>query len=146
MQLKRFALLVENEVFDVIVFPDDMTDETYARWITGIANNPIGMDVTEFNNCYIGSIWNGSDFDNSEVEDSFRVEANKEIDRYAMLANNKVFMLLYPAENQVTKKEMYKAAFSTNTIFGMDITNMPEYISFGWIWDGENFLAPEVLL
>lgn len=145
MGLKRFALLVENEIFDIIPFPDDSENEMSKRWSNGFANNPIGMDVTSFEDCYIGSIWTGAEFDNSNVLESAKFNTDKNINRYAMLENNKVFMLLYPTDSQIMKKEMYQAAFSTNTVTGIEITNMPSYIAFGWTWDGASFNPPEVL-
>ena len=57
---RRFALVVENEIIDILE-----SDESYPyheRWTEGFSKNPIGFDATGYEGVEIGSVWNGNSF------------------------------------------------------------------------------------
>jgi hypothetical protein len=140
---KKYALLVENEIFHIFAVTNDPSSEILSRWELGFSGQPVGMEITGMTEAKIGSIWTGEGFDNSEVSADHVNPFDPSRKLYAILDNNKIFMLIDPADNYPKVQEMYVAAFSTNTVIGMDITNFPNEVTHGWVWNGESFSPPE---
>jgi hypothetical protein len=137
---KKYALLVENEIFYIFYIGQQTLDEeTYYRWLEGFSAEAIGLDITNFPATRIGSIWNGNSFDNSEVLENHLSMEKSDAKMYGMLSNNKIFMIVSPTIPQM--QEMYEAAFQTGNITGMDITDFSEATQ-GSIWDNGVFLLP----
>jgi hypothetical protein len=143
MANKKYALLVENEIFDILSVPDIPDDPTLSRWADGFLGNPVGMEITNLPNVAVGSVWNGENFNNSEVSQESINGINLSRKRYAMLNDNKIFMVLDPSDNYPKVQEMYAIAFSTNSVTGIDITNFPNEVTYEWTWNGQSFLPPE---
>jgi hypothetical protein len=145
MKNKRYAFLVENEIFDIFPVSGDHENETFLRWSNGFLNEPKGLDISGIPNIAIGSIWNGESFDNSSLpEDSVILEANTDQRRYAFIdKENIVFMVLDLTDSSQILKDAFEAAFNTGEVVGMDITEFPEDVSHWWTWDGESFSPPE---
>ena len=145
MENKRYAFLVENEIFDIMPASGNYENKTFLRWSNGFLNEPTGLDISGIPNVAIGSIWNGESFDNSYLpEDSIIFEVNSNQKRYAFLDKEKVvFMILDLTDSSSLLKDAFEAAFSTGDVIGMDITSFPENVSYWWTWDGESFLPPE---
>jgi hypothetical protein len=143
MTNKKYALLVENEIFDILSVPDISENETLSRWADGFLGNPVGMEITNLANVAVGSVWNGTIFNNSEVSAESTNAINLSRKRYAMLNNNKIFIVLDPSDNYPKVQEMYAIAFSTNSVTGIDITNFPNEVTYEWTWNGQSFLPPE---
>ena len=66
MTQKRFALVVENEVFEILIV--DESFPFYQRWVDGFSGEHIGMDASDMENVEIGSIWDGNKFSLPEKE------------------------------------------------------------------------------
>ncbi len=142
---KKYALLVENEIFDIFSVTNDPDSEILSRWELGFSGHPVGMEITGMTGVTIGSVWTGEGFDNSEVSPDYVSPFDETRKLYAILDNNKIFMLIDPADNYPKVQEMYSAAFSTNTVVGMDITDFPNEVTYEWVWNGESFSPPESL-
>jgi hypothetical protein len=142
---KKYALLVENEIFDIFSVTNDPGSEILTRWELGFSGQPFGMEITGMTGVTVGSIWTGEGFDNSEVSPDYVSPFDETRKLYAILNNNKIFMLIDPADNYPKVQEMYSAAFSTNTIVGMDITDFPNEVTYEWVWNGKSFSPPESL-
>jgi hypothetical protein len=140
---KKYALLVENEIFYIFSVTNDPDSEILTRWELGFSGQPVGMEITGMAGVTIGSIWTGEGFDNSEVPTDYVSPFDETRKLYAILDNNKIFMLIDPADNYPRLQEMYSAAFGTNTVIGMDITNFPNEVTYLWVWNGESFSPPE---
>jgi hypothetical protein len=145
MEKKRYAFLVENEIFHIMPIAVNYEDEVFLRWSNGFLNEPTGLDISGIPNIAIGSIWNGESFDNSHLpEDSIIFETNSNQKRYALLDKEKlVFMVLDLTDSLSLLKNSFEAAFSTGAVIGMDITDFSEDVSYWWTWDGESFSPPE---
>jgi hypothetical protein len=145
MENKRYAFLVENEIFDIMSVPNNNENKTFLRWSNGFLNEPTGLDISGIPNVAIGSIWNGESFDNSYLpEDSIIPEVSPSQKRYAVIdKENVVFMILDLTDSSLLLKDSFEAAFSTGSVIGMDITSFPEDVSYWWTWDGESFSPPE---
>jgi hypothetical protein len=142
MANKKYALLVENEIFDIFYVTDDPQNETLSRWAIGFSGQPVGMEITDIPGATIGSLWTGESFDNSDVSiDHINVfESGRKL--YAILNESKIFMLINPADNYPKVQEMYDIAFSTNKVTGMDITEFPKEVTYEWTWNDGIFLSP----
>jgi hypothetical protein len=138
--MKKYAFLVENEIFDTIRVPEDPEFEAMIlRWNAGFGDSHIGIDISGFPDAAVGSVWVQTGFDNSNVTNHDREHvANKK--RFAFLdSNNILFAQLMPPK---AKEDMYLAAFETGAS-GMDITAMASEVTKGWVWDGQAFNPPE---
>jgi hypothetical protein len=144
MEKKRYAFLVENEIFDIMPIAGNYEDEVFLRWSNGFLNEPTALDISGIPNVTIGSIWNGESFDNSYLpENSVIFEVTPGEKRYAVLDKEKVvFMILELTNSLSLLKDSFEAAFSTGDVIGMDITSFPENVSYWWTWDGESFSPP----
>ena len=144
MEKKRYAFLVENEIFDIMPIAGNYEEKTFLRWSNGFLNEPKGLDISGVPNVAIGSIWNGESFDNSYLpEDSIISEASPSQKKYAIIdKENVVFMILDLTNSLSTLKDVFEAAFSTGEVIAMDITSFPEDVSYWWTWDGESFSPP----
>jgi hypothetical protein len=40
-------------------------------------------------------------------------------------------------------KNAFESAIDTGNVVGMDISDFPKDVSYGWTWDGESFVPPE---
>jgi hypothetical protein len=137
---KRYAFLVENEIFDIFEIGIGTSDEEiYYRWLEGFSNNATGLDITNFPTARIGSILNENSFDNSEVLEKHLHVQESGTKTYGMLSNNKIFMIVVPTDKYL--QTMYEAAFQTGNITGMDITDFPEATQ-GSVWNNGMFIAP----
>jgi len=58
--IKRYALVVENEIFHTWVIDDSLN--LYERWVEGFSQEHFGMEATGMDNVAIGSIWDGKKF------------------------------------------------------------------------------------
>jgi hypothetical protein len=145
MEYKRYALLIENEIFDIMSMRGNYEDETFLRWSDGFSNEPTGLDISGIPNVGIGSIWNGESFDNSFLnEDSFISDTEPGQKRYAIIDKEKVvFMILDLTNSLSTLKNIFEAAFTSGDVVGMDITSFPADVSHWWVWNGESFLPPD---
>jgi len=145
MEKKRYAFLVENEIFDIMPVAGNYEEKSFLRWSNGFLNEPKGLDISGVPNVAIGSIWNGESFDNSYLpEDSIISEVNSSQKRYAVIdKENVVFMILELSSSSSMLQGVFEAAFSTGNVIGMDITSFPENVSYWWTWDGESFSPPE---
>jgi hypothetical protein len=144
MEKKRYAFLVENEIFHIMPIAGNYEDRVFLRWSNGFLNEPTGLDISGIPNIAIGSIWNGESFDNSHLpEDSIILEANSNQKRYAFIdKENVVFMILDLTDSLSLLKDAFAAAFSTGEVTAMDITSFSENVSYWWAWDGESFSPP----
>jgi hypothetical protein len=140
---KKYALLVENEIFDIFSVIDDPNNETLSRWAIGFSGQPVGMEITGMTEVTIGSVWTGEGFDNSNASIDHIDTFDSSRSLYAILSDNKIFMIIDPADNYLKLQEMYAVAFSTNSVTGMDITSFPNEVTYEWTWNGESFLPPE---
>jgi hypothetical protein len=145
MEYKRYAFLVENEIFDIFPVRGNYENETFSRWSTGFSNEPTGIDISSIPDVAIGSVWNGEGFDNSSLpEESVISETEPGQKKYAVINKEKVvFMILDLTNSSLLLKDTFEAAFSTGNVIGMDITSFPEEVSHWWVWNGESFLPPE---
>jgi len=145
MEKKRYAFLVENEIFDIMPIAGNYEEKNFLRWSNGFLNEPKGLDISGVPNVAIGSIWDGENFDNSYLpEDSIIHEVNSSQKRYAIIdKENVVFMILELSSSSSMLQDVFEAAFSTGNVIGMDITSFPENVSYWWTWDGESFSPPE---
>ena len=144
MEKKRYAFLVENEIFDIMPIAGNYEDEVFLRWSNGFLNEPTALDISGIPNVTIGSVWNGESFDNSSLpENSIISEVTPGEKRYAVLNKEKVvFMILDLTDSLSQLKDSFEAAFSTGDVIGMDITSFSENVSYWWTWDGESFYPP----
>ena len=144
MEKKRYAFLVENEIFDIMPIAGNYEDEVFLRWSNGFLNEPTALDISGIPNVTIGSVWNGESFDNSSLpENSIISEVTPGEKRYAVLNKEKVvFMILDLTDSLSQLKDSFEAAFSTGDVIGMDITSFSENVSYWWTWDGESFSPP----
>jgi hypothetical protein len=100
------------------------------------------MEITGMAGVTIGSVWTGESFDNSTVSSDYTTPFDSNRKLYAILNNNKIFMLIDPADNYPKVQEMYDIAFSTNKVTGMDITEFPKEVTYEWTWNDGIFLSP----
>lgn len=137
--MKKYAFLVENEIFDIIKIPEDSDlDDIILRWDSGFKDKHIGLDISSFLDAAVGSVWIGDKFDNSNVT-GHNPESVANRKRFAFLdSDNIIFAQMMPAQS---KEAMYTAAFEAG-VSGMDITELDPKISIGWIWNGQNFDVP----
>jgi hypothetical protein len=144
MEKKRYAFLVENEIFDIMLIAGNYEDEVFLRWSNGFLNEPTALDISGIPNVTIGSVWNGESFDNSSLpENSIISEVTPGEKKYAVLNKEKVvFMILELTNSLPLLKDSFEAAFSTGNVIGMDITSFPKDVSHWWTWDGESFSPP----
>jgi hypothetical protein len=142
MANKKYALLVENEIFDIFSVTDDPQNETLSRWALGFSGSPVGMEISNMPGVTIGSIWNGEEFDNSHISENHLNAFGSDRKLYAILNDNKIFMIIDPADNYPKVQEMYDIAFSTNKVTGMDITEFPKEVTYEWTWNDGIFLSP----
>jgi len=145
MEKKRYAFLVEDEIFHILPIAGNYEDKVFLRWSNGFLNEPKGLDVSEIPDVAIASIWNGEGFDNSSLtEESFITQVQPGEKKYAFIdKENVVFMILELTNSLSTLKDAFEAAFSTGDVIAMDITNFPADVSHWWTWDGESFSPPE---
>ena len=145
MEKKRYAFLVENEIFDIMPVAGNYEDKVFLRWSDGFLNEPTALDISGIPNVTIGSVWNGESFDNSSLsENGIIPEVTPGEKKYAVLNKEKVvFMILELTNSLPLLKDSFEAAFSTGNVIGMDITSFPEDVSYWWKWDGESFSPPE---
>jgi hypothetical protein len=145
MEDKRYAFLIENEIFHIMSMRGNNEDETFLRWSNGFSNEPTGLDISGVSNVAIGSIWDGENFDNSFLpEKSVIYDVQPGERKYAMIDKEKiVFMILLLTNSIPTLKDVFEAAFGSGQVVGMDITSFPEDVSLWWIWNGESFLPPD---
>jgi hypothetical protein len=144
MEKKRYAFLVENEIFHIMPIAGNYEDKVFLRWSNGFLNEPKGLDVSEIPDVAIASIWNGESFDNSSLtEESFIMQVKPGEKKYAFIdKENVVFMILDLTDSLSTLKDAFAAAFSTGDVIAMDITSFSENVSYWWTWDGESFYPP----
>jgi hypothetical protein len=142
---KKYAFLVENEIFNIFPVSGDNENETFLRWSNGFLNDPTVLDVSSIPGAAIGSIWDGNGFDNSSLpEESIVDEITPGQQKYAVInKENIVFMLLDLTNSSSLLKGAFEAAFSSGDVVGMDITNFSEDVAHWWTWDGETFSPPE---
>lgn len=57
---RKYAFLVEDEVFEIVIVQP--SQPMFDRYRIGFSTPHIGMDVTEYDNVEIGSIWDGTSF------------------------------------------------------------------------------------
>lgn len=134
MSVKKYALIVENEVFDIINVSESspMAKEIH----DGFTNSPMGMSVTEFKNVSIGWEWDGEKFINTSSNQIDNIYPdNSEV--YAFLSNNKVFFLMF-IPNGKTLSAMYKAAFGASPT-AMYLSDNFNDVAVGDIWNGKKF-------
>jgi hypothetical protein len=144
MEKKRYAFLVENEIFHIMPIAGNYEDKVFLRWSNGFLNEPRGLDISEIPNVAIASIWNGESFDNSSLtEESFITQVKPGEKKYAFIdKENVVFMILELTDSLSLLKDAFAAAFSTGEVTAMDITSFSENVSYWWAWDGESFSPP----
>jgi hypothetical protein len=145
MEKKRYAFLVENEIFHILPIAGNYEDKVFLRWSNGFLNEPKVLDISEIPDVAIASIWNGEGFDNSFLtEESLITQVRRGEKKYALInKENVVFMILELTNSPSMLKNAFEAAFSTGSVIAMDITDFPESVSYWWTWDGESFSPPE---
>ena len=132
MEKRRYALIVENEIFDIIQIDGDFPFAE--KWKEGFSKNLVGIKTNGDEQIGIGSTWDGEKFNSSSdiqtyvIDDTFR--------RYVFVADNCVFGAIV---NHIVD-ETYEAAFATG-VTGKDITDFP-YVKNGWVLDGDIFKDP----
>lgn len=60
IEIRTFALIVENEVFGTLTVPDSAPN--HARLWAGLSSNPIVVESTGIDNVQYGWIYNGTEF------------------------------------------------------------------------------------
>jgi hypothetical protein len=145
MEYKKYAFLVENEIFDLFPVRANQEDQPFLRWSNGFSNEATGVDISGIPNVAIGSIWNGESFDNSLLpEETVIYEVKPGEIKYAFVdKENVVFMILELTDSSPLMRDAFEAAFSAGNVVGMDITDFPADVSYWWTWDGESFSPPE---
>lgn len=135
MSAKRYALVVENEVFDIINVPESSARAKEMH--DGFTNSPVGMNVTNFKNISFGSKWNGKNFINTTTDDQINNTYPQDSEIYAFLSNDEVFFLIF-IPNGKTLSAMYKAAFNANPT-AIYISDDLVDVELGDIWNGKTF-------
>lgn len=145
MEEKKYAFLVENEIFDIFPVRGNNEDETFLRWSNGFLNETKVLDISNVPGVGIGSIWGGENFDNSFLsEEDLANEVSPGQQKYAVIdKENVVFMMMDLTDSSSMLKDTFEAAFSSGEVIGMDITGFPQDVSYWWTWNGESFLPPE---
>jgi hypothetical protein len=64
---KKYAFLVENEIFDILPIKGNYEDATFLRWSIGFSNEPKLIDLKGNSSLSIGSVWDGEGFDSSSL-------------------------------------------------------------------------------
>ena len=135
MEIRKYALVVENEIFDILEVDSDLPFAE--RWKNGFATSPVGMAVDSDQEIGIGSVWNGAIFESSS---DVNVYTNPDLTkRYVFLLNNVVFAITHPTLSN-SYIDSYEPAFATGVV-GKDITDFPD-VKVGWIFDGDMFKDP----
>jgi hypothetical protein len=142
---RRYAFLVENEIFDIMPMKGSYEEAPFLRWFNGFSNEPKILNLDGPLDVSIGSTWDGESFDRSSVpEDRLVSEIKPGRQTYPIIdKDNVVFMIMDLTDSSPLLKNAYEAAFSTGNVVPMDITDFPVDVSYEWTWDGENFLPPE---
>lgn len=60
MAIRTYALMVENEIFQLLYVDDDHKDAQL--WKDSFANNAFGMDITPYANADVGWTWSENGF------------------------------------------------------------------------------------
>jgi hypothetical protein len=60
MAIKKFAFIVEGDVFMLIAFPD--TSPKSEAWVAGLSSSPVIIDVSDNNEVLPGYFWDGEKF------------------------------------------------------------------------------------
>lgn len=141
MTTKRYAFIVENEVFDIIEIPDnEYYSDMISRWSNGFANNAYGIDLSDNPEISVGSIKGEHGFDNSNVSPEHSIEQHTGLNRFGMISNDVVFGTIILSESD-PKLEMYKAAFETG-VTCVEVLDPDLPVTNWWIWDGNTFSQP----
>jgi hypothetical protein len=142
---KRYAFLVENEIFDIMPMKGSYQEPFFLRWSDGFSNEPKILNLDGPLDVSIGSTWDGESFDSSTLPEEriiYKIQSDRQV--YPIInKENVVFMIMELTESPPLLKNAYEAAFSTGNVVPMDITDFPVDVSYEWTWDGENFLPPE---
>jgi hypothetical protein len=142
---KRYAFLVENQIFDIMPIKGNYEEPFFLRWSNGFSNEPKILNISGTLDVSIGSIWDGEGFDSSFLpEDTFIRKIQPDHQIYPLIdKNDVVFMILDFTDSSPLLKNAFKAAFDTGNVVAMDITDFPADVSYEWIWNGESFLPPD---
>jgi hypothetical protein len=142
---KRYAFLVENEIFDIMPIKGSYQEPFFLRWSDGFSNEPKILNLDGPLDVSIGSTWDGESFDSSFLPADrivYKIQSDRQI--YPLIdKENVVFMIMELTDSPPLLKNAFKAAFDTGNVVAMDITDFPVDVSYEWTWDGENFLPPE---
>ena len=140
--MRRYAMVVNQEVFDIIEAPyNEYTSEALDRWSAGAAALATVIDATGLEGVSRGSIFSEGSFDNSEVEENLDSVTYPDLNTFCFVSNNRVFGLIVMS-NTDPKIEMYKAALSEDVFF-VEILDESLPVSLWWKWDGEAFTPPQ---
>jgi hypothetical protein len=142
---KRYAFLVEDEIFDIMPMKGSYEEAPFLRWVNGFSNEPKILNISGPLDVSIGSIWDGEVFDSSSLpEDRFIRRIQPGYQLYPLIdKENVVFMIMDLTDSPPLLKNAFEAAFDTGNVVAMDITDFPAEVSYEWIWNGESFLPPD---
>ena len=141
---KRYAFLVENEIFEIVSIDTVQAEDLANTWSNAFASGISGMQVVNDNDAVPGAIWNGTNFDSSAVSEDIKAVTYPEWSKgYLYMSDNKILARFNEVNMDDFLKNMYEAAFATNSITGIEISDYPEDVSYGWTWNGSSFDPPE---
>jgi hypothetical protein len=144
MTINRYAFLVENEIFEIVFVDTVEAKDIEDAWSKAFASGISGMQVINDNDAVAGAIWNGTSFDSSAVSEDIKAVTYPEWSRgYLYMSDNKILARFNEVNMDDFRKNMYAAAFATNSISGINISSYPEEVSYGWTWNGSSFDAPK---
>lgn len=134
MEDKVFALLTDNEIFEVID-TTGMPEDRLNRYIAGFQGVVTGKDITDYPQVGVNSIFREDFFENGE--DVHRPDFDINIYRvYSLLSNNRIFAI-FGIKHDLDGADKWKHAFKS-TVTGMDITGIEA--ENGDLFDGEKFV------
>ncbi len=143
MLKNKFAMVVENDVFDVLEFGTG--SDISGRWIAGMNSDPIFIKVNLVPDVCAGSFWDGSNFflPGDDLRENPLIPS--EVDnlggaiKYAAIVDGDVFgTITYDLEAySIQEVEMIDAAMQSNPI-AVPVDSSTQVLP-GWTWDGQNF-------
>jgi hypothetical protein len=143
MLTNKFAMVVDNDVFDVLEFTPNL--DISGRWVAGMSSNPTFIKVNLVPDVCAGSFWDGESFflPGDDLRENPLVPSESDnlggAVKYAAIVDGDVFgTITYDLEAYSPEEiEMLDAAMQSNPQ-SIPVESSTQVLP-GWTWDGQSF-------